>query len=298
MNLPPVIYQGSVKTLRGHPQDDTLLFEFSNSYSVFDWGKMPDQLADKGRALAYMSALIFEHLGSPVTWSNWQWPKALPVDTAISNALEELRRDGLGHHFVQYSENTIQVRRVRVLKPQWNGERWDYGIYHTPPPGSCLIPLEVIFRHGVPEGSSLPQRIQRNPSYGEQIGLNVSNLQTGERFAGPVIEFSTKLESSDRFLSYQEAREISHMSQLEFSPGSRHWHCCWPCNSKRFLAPLAWSCGTVNWNLPGPIMIFPASCAWWIASAQMNSGSSPMGTFTFLRNACGNFISLPLGIKT
>ncbi len=37
-------------------------FVFSDRYSVFDWGEMPDHLAGKGRALAVMAAYNFEEL--------------------------------------------------------------------------------------------------------------------------------------------------------------------------------------------------------------------------------------------
>src|SRR3989338_889413 len=37
-------------------------FNFSDRYSVFDWGEMPDHIKNKGQALAVMSAFNFEKL--------------------------------------------------------------------------------------------------------------------------------------------------------------------------------------------------------------------------------------------
>jgi phosphoribosylaminoimidazole-succinocarboxamide synthase len=58
-----------------------------------------------------------------------------------------------------------------------------------------LIPLEVIFRFGVPKGSNLLTRKDWYPF----------PIFEGAEFERPLIEFSTKLESKDRILTYQEA---------------------------------------------------------------------------------------------
>ncbi len=58
-----------------------------------------------------------------------------------------------------------------------------------------FVPLEVIFRWGAPAGSSLlKRRLDLNPF---------------ARFDSPLIEFTTKLESSDRLLDEAEAAELA-----------------------------------------------------------------------------------------
>lgn len=37
-------------------------FHFSDRYSVFDWGEMPDRLSEKGASLCVMGAYCFEKL--------------------------------------------------------------------------------------------------------------------------------------------------------------------------------------------------------------------------------------------
>ena len=215
MNLPEIIYQGSVKNLRGSPEEGLLFFEFSDDYSVFDWGKMPDQLTDKGKALAYIGAMLFEFLGDKMTWFNWDLPDLLTSDPGLLSCLKELRQSGMNHHFIEWEENLLKVEKVSVIHPEWNGQIWDYSAYRERPT-NCLVPLEVIFRHGVPEGSSLVKRLKKDPEYGKQLGI-VDEVSFGDQFASPLIEFSTKLESSDRFVSYEEAKNISGMSELELS---------------------------------------------------------------------------------
>ena len=61
-----------------------------------------------------------------------------------------------------------------------------------------LLPLEVIFRFGVPKGSNLLTRKDWYPF----------PIHEGAEFPEALIEFSTKLETRDSMLSYQEAALI------------------------------------------------------------------------------------------
>ena len=62
-------YDGSVKRVWQCPWDEeALLFEFSDDYSVFDWCKMPDTIKNKGRALAIFGAYFFEKLRGSEFW--------------------------------------------------------------------------------------------------------------------------------------------------------------------------------------------------------------------------------------
>ncbi|MCK4435037.1 phosphoribosylaminoimidazolesuccinocarboxamide synthase, partial [Candidatus Bathyarchaeota archaeon] len=58
---------GSVKDLEvlEKPTEDAMgvgRFHFSDRYSVFDWGAMPDHIKGKGAALCLMGAYCFERL--------------------------------------------------------------------------------------------------------------------------------------------------------------------------------------------------------------------------------------------
>ena len=46
------MYAGSVKNIYSTDSVSNLIFEFTDDYSVFDWGKMPDAIPRKGEALA------------------------------------------------------------------------------------------------------------------------------------------------------------------------------------------------------------------------------------------------------
>ena len=58
---------GSVKDLEvlKRPSENQMgigRFHFSDRYSVFDWGEMPDTIEDKGTALCFIGAYCFEEL--------------------------------------------------------------------------------------------------------------------------------------------------------------------------------------------------------------------------------------------
>ena len=59
-NWPKLKYRGSVKDIYGPDEDGALFFRFSDRYSIFDWGEMPDQLTNKGKSLAHTAFLFFK----------------------------------------------------------------------------------------------------------------------------------------------------------------------------------------------------------------------------------------------
>lgn len=67
----PLLHSGSVKDIRGVKGRSPYIFEFSDRYSVFDWGAMPDTLDEKGKGLAAMARLFFDRFGSADFWKEW-----------------------------------------------------------------------------------------------------------------------------------------------------------------------------------------------------------------------------------
>lgn len=232
-------YEGSVKRVWQCPtKEDSLLFGFTDDYSIFDWGKMPETIENKGRALAIFGAYFFEHLSKPAVWNDLSSSDALKqLNPAFlehlfsSEVLKALKKDGLASHFEGLVNESgerlsldkaaaanhpiyMKVKKAAVQRPTPElvlGQN----VFHYPAVDHSLktrlIPLEVVFRFGMPQGSSLKDRILRDPSYAGVLGL--SKLpQENEFFDRPVIEFYTKLEPRDRLLSLQEAFLISGLS--------------------------------------------------------------------------------------
>lgn len=189
-----LLYRGSVKDVYGEPSGESCTFVFSDRYSIFDWGEMPDQLPRKGQALATMGDLFF---------------RALSKRGVSHHSLGLVDAQGAILPPGQASER-LRVKNVKVLRGEKIG---DYRPY-AQRPVNALVPLEVVFRFGVPSGSSLFERLAERPSYAAELGLSKTPLP-GEWLEKPVVEFFTKLEPSDRFLSEAEARSVGGLSQAE-----------------------------------------------------------------------------------
>ena len=80
--------------------------------------------------------------------------------------------------------------------------------------GNFLIPLEVIYRNTLPEGSSIFKRLERGEIKPEDLGLK-EMPKPGQVLEEPIIDFSTKLEDIDRYLKRNEAMEITGLSEEE-----------------------------------------------------------------------------------
>ena len=75
-----------------------------------------------------------------------------------------------------------------------------------------LVPLEVIFRNSLPSGSSVFRRLESGEISLDDLGLSEAP-QPGQRLEKPLMDVSTKLEPTDRYLSWDEALEISKISE-------------------------------------------------------------------------------------
>ena len=178
-------------------------FEFTDDYSVFDWGKMPDEIPQKGQSLCTMGAYNFELLeeaGIPTHYRGVQTDEGM---TSLGLALES---------GTVPRELGIELTQVPDL-PFTNGA-YDYERYFEAAEENYLSPLEVVFRNAVPVGSSLRTRL--SPA---EAGLDRDDWPDEPvDLPEPVIEFSTKYEEQDRYLSTEKAEAISgpaDLSELE-----------------------------------------------------------------------------------
>lgn len=236
----PTLYRGSVKDLLGpHTVQgkSSIVFDYTDAFSVFDWGRMPDLLPRKGEALAVLAADFFEKLEKPETWKEFSKTSgALALRKAnrfgaIFNELgEELQAEGLRTHYLGVLKNETQlisssetlepfrkfaVKPVSVVKPHLASVLGrvlpDYFPTRASEPPR-LVPLEVIFRTECTEGSSLLERVSRDPAYLASLGFPHLKVEAGKKWDFPVLEFFTKLESTDRPVALSEALAISGLS--------------------------------------------------------------------------------------
>jgi len=106
---------------------------------------MPDQIQDKGAALCVTTAYFFEKL------------EEVGIRTHYQGLVEEdevKRLSGL-----KKPQSGMEIKLLRVLKPNIRENTYDYSIYREEK-DNFLIPLEIIYRNSLPEGSSVFKRLK------------------------------------------------------------------------------------------------------------------------------------------
>lgn len=176
-------------------------FVYSDRYSVFDWGEMPDQIPNKGAAISILGAYFFEKLES------------MNVSTHYFGLVENDKVKKLSE--LENPSNTMQMKLLRVIKPGLSGNKYDYSQYKNND-GGFLIPLEVIYRNFLPPGSSVFKRLRNGEITPQIMGLE-KIPEPNQKLDIPFYDVSTKLEITDRYMNWKEAQEISGMSDDEIA---------------------------------------------------------------------------------
>jgi phosphoribosylaminoimidazole-succinocarboxamide synthase len=106
----------------------------------------------------------------------------------------------------------MEISLVRVIRPIFDKGGYDYSMF-TPNLTNFLIPLEIIYRNGLPEGSSVFKRLREGLKL-EDLGLE-HYPEPGEHLEKPIFDVSTKLEERDRYITWTEAQQIAGLSDRE-----------------------------------------------------------------------------------
>jgi len=91
-------------------------FHFSDRYSVFDWGAMPDLIENKGKALCLMGAFCFEMLEKMGIKTHYRGLVAPNEKLITTKELEE-------------PVDIMEIHLARVFKPEFRGGAYDYNIF-------------------------------------------------------------------------------------------------------------------------------------------------------------------------
>jgi phosphoribosylaminoimidazole-succinocarboxamide synthase len=173
-------------------------FVFTDDYSVFDWGQMPDQIPEKGASLCTMGAFNFESLEAEGVPTHYRGVVADGEVVPLEEAEEPPR------------EMAIELTQVPDL-PHDAETGYDYDAYYEDAGENYLVPLEVVFRNTVPVGSSLRKRTTPGDH-----GLDYEAWPDEVvDLPDPIVEFSTKYEEQDRYLDREEADAISGVADID-----------------------------------------------------------------------------------
>ncbi|MCS7213168.1 MAG: phosphoribosylaminoimidazolesuccinocarboxamide synthase [Candidatus Calescibacterium sp.] len=176
------------------------IFLFSDRFSVFDWGVMPDLIDGKGKSICIIGAWFFEKL------------QDLGLKTHYIGVLDDGKVKNLKD--VVSPPYRMLVKFLRVIKPKLDGKSYDYSDFKKQD-GNFVIPLEVIYRNSLPAGSSVFRRLKEGKISLADIGLDEFPKEN-TKLKSPIIDFSTKFESQDRYISQDEAKSIAGLKDKEF----------------------------------------------------------------------------------
>jgi len=189
-------------------------FAFSDDYSVFDWGRMPDRIPRKGASLCVMGAFNFERLEEQGVSTHYRGVVAGQDSldhgaTAGGSSREVTALDPAIDGGDPPREMAIDLTQVPDLP--FEGGTYDYEAYHEAGGENYLVPLEIVFRNTVPVGSSL-----RSRTAPDEHGLDITAWPDEPvDLPEPVVEFSTKYEEQDRYLDRGEAEEVAGRADLD-----------------------------------------------------------------------------------
>jgi phosphoribosylaminoimidazole-succinocarboxamide synthase len=197
-------------------------FAFTDDYSVFDWGKMPDEIPDKGASLCLMGAANFELLAANGVPTHYRGvvPAGGGADADGDADAEPRELDEITEPPREMAIDLVRVPDLPYVGGPDADETaasehvengYDYGAFHDDAGDNYLIPLEIVFRNAVPVGSSL--RGRRTPA---EVGLDYDEWPDEPvSLPEPVVEFSTKFEEQDRYLTREEADRIAGPAEID-----------------------------------------------------------------------------------
>ncbi|MBB5753131.1 phosphoribosylaminoimidazolesuccinocarboxamide synthase [Prosthecomicrobium pneumaticum] len=169
-----------IEVAAGPGRTGRAIFSFTDDFSVFHFSKMPDQIPGKGEVVARMGHA----------------------------SLKALECAGIHTHMIGFRPpRAMEVRLVNVLDP---AER-PLGPGDT----ARLVPLQVIYRNRLGPGASVYRRAAAGRVTPADLGLDVLPPPDAP-LARPILEFTTKLETIDRFVREDEARAIAGLTPGQF----------------------------------------------------------------------------------
>jgi phosphoribosylaminoimidazole-succinocarboxamide synthase len=185
-------------------------FVFTDDYSVFDWGKMPDPIPGKGATLCTMGAYNFELLEAAGVPTHYRGVVADGRELPLDDALDRTTGTEAGTETGDDTPTEMRIDLAEVPELPAEGGSYDYDAYHGAAGPNYLVPLEVVFRNRVGVGSSLRRRTEPGAH-----GLDAAEWPDRTvDLPDAVVEFSTKFEEQDRYLDREEAARIAGPADL------------------------------------------------------------------------------------
>lgn len=183
-------------------------FKYRPVFSVFDIGTIVPPIPLDNTTVNIMQAFNFELLQKAGIESHYLGlvntdGSLISVKDAISKKI--------------YSD-ICRVKFVNRIIPDFHDKKWDYSKFKKIQINNYVLPLEFISRNSLPENSSVWKRVKDGELKLEDLGLD-KNYQIGQNIPSsilPILDYSTKFEPDDRYISNLEALNILGIDEKAF----------------------------------------------------------------------------------
>ncbi len=184
-------------------------FGFLPVFSVFDYGTLEPAVPLDNSTICLMQGFNFELLRDAGIESHY---KGLVTDTGeLISAKEAITR--------KVAPTITRVDFVNRLLPEFSKEGgWDYSMFENPEVNNHVHPMEFISRNDLPPESSVWGRVERGEITVEDLGLP-ADFKPGDKVPAeliPILDYSTKFEPDDRYVSGSEAQRLLGLSAERF----------------------------------------------------------------------------------
>ena len=192
-------------------------FKFRPVFSVFDYGTIQPTIPLDNSTICLMQGFNFEYLREQGVESHYMG--LVTKQGELISAKEAISR--------RIAPDTVRVRFVNRVMPEFveEGEgdekkgSWDYSAFEDPAANNYVHPLELISRNEFPESSSVWTRVAEGQITLQDLGLS-ADYKKGDPVPEeliPILDYSTKFEKEDRYLSPEQARLLAGLTASRFA---------------------------------------------------------------------------------
>jgi len=185
-------------------------FTYQGVYSVFDRGTIKPPVPLDNSTVCIQGGFNFEKLEK----------EGIPTHyLGLINFNGEKIRSSEIPSCVRHPPVTTRLKFVNRIMPKFHEGEWDYGMFGSNAEVKNYVhPIEFMVRNELPESSSVWGRVDRGEITLQDLGLP-NGFKKGDLIPEdlkPILDYSTKFEPEDRYISADEARRLLNMSEERF----------------------------------------------------------------------------------
>ncbi|NLB34329.1 MAG: phosphoribosylaminoimidazolesuccinocarboxamide synthase, partial [Elusimicrobia bacterium] len=118
---------------------------FTDKFSIFDYGSMPDTIPDKGRALALIGAFFYELFEEHGIKTRYRGV----IENGVRKKLDDISQP----------PEELELSLCHIFRPDFKDGQYVYPDYSLKQ-GNFFIPLEFIYRNRLPKWASIFKRLK------------------------------------------------------------------------------------------------------------------------------------------